>query len=323
MVRFSPWGQERLHGAFKAVIEDVNARQEKGNYRLSVANALWGQKGYGFLEEFLATTQRNYGAGLHEVDFAGDTEAARKAINQWVEQQTQDKIKELLKPGSLPLNTRLILTNAIYFLADWAHQFEKQATWNASFTLLGGKKADVPTMHQTEHFRYGEGDDFQALELPYKRNELSMIIFLPKKADGLADFEKALTAKMLPRTLADIRRENVNVALPKFEFTAEFELKKVLQALGMTDAFSLPPADFSGMTGRKDLFISKVIHKAFVKVYEKGTEAAAATAVMMDGKALADDKPRTFRADHPFLFLIRENKTGVVLFMGRVLDPRG
>lgn len=314
--------QRRLHPALGALAAYLQAEEEGRGYRLHIANALWGQEGSTFLPEFLDLTQRSYNAGLRQVDFRKQTEQARRTINDWVEEKTQDKIKELLKPTDLSPATRLVLTNAIYFLADWAHQFKKRATRNAPFTLTDGDKVDVPTMHQTEHFRYGESDGFQALELPYKRNELSIIIFLPKKADGLADFEKALTAKVLAKTLADIHRENVSVALPKFEFTAEFKLGKALQALGMIDAFNGRLADFSGMTGRKDLFISKVIHKAFVKVDEKGTEAAAATAVVMEA-GIEADKPKTFRADHPFLFLIRENKTGAVLFIGRVLDPRG
>ena len=314
-------GQERLHPAFKALIEDLNARQQKGGYELSVANALWGQRGYGFLMEFLDLTVDNYGAGLREVDFVGDTEGARQTINGWVEKETREKIKNLIPPGVLDALTRLVLTNAIYFKGDWAAQFDKEATHDAPFTLLDGKKVEVPMMRQTEKFGYMETEGFQALELPYVKDELSMIVLLPRKVDGLAELEKSLTAENLAKWLPELRKRRVIVELPKFKMTSQFSLAKVLRSMGMTDAFSLPPADFSGMNGKKDLFISAVIHKAYVDVNEEGTEAAAATGVVMQLTA-APTPPVLFRADHPFLFLIRDNRSGSILFLGRMINPK-
>jgi len=315
-----PWPQEKLHPAFKALIEDLNARQKKGAYELSVANALWGQKGYAWLDEFLKITRDNYGAGLREVDFVTDTEGARKTINDWVEKETKEKIKELVPAGVLDELTRLVLTNAIYFKGKWASQFEKEATQDAMFMPggPGGEHLMVPTMHQTEDFGYMETEGFQALELPYVENELSMIVFLPKKMDGLAELEKSFTADNLAKWLPELHKQEVQVELPRFKMTSEFRLDQVLKSMGMTDAFSLPPADFSGMDGKKDLFISAVLHKAFVDVNEEGTEAAAATAVVAVGGRVLE----RFRADHPFLFLIRDNRTGSILFMGRVTNPQ-
>ncbi len=314
-------GQRGLHPACKSLIEDLNARQKAGGYELSVANALWGQKGYGFLKEFLDLTRENYGAGLNEVDFAGATEAARQGINKWAEDETRGKIKDLIPPGVLNALTRLVLTNAIYFKGNWASQFKKGDTQNAPFTLLDGKKVNVPMMQQTRKYPYLKTDTFQALELPYVGEELSMVVLLPRKVDGLADFEKSLTHKGLTEWVEALRKEEVAVYLPKFKMTSSFSLSEVLQSLGMPDAFSLGLADFSGMTGNKDLFISAVIHKAFVDVNEEGTEAAAATAGVMALERVPAPPP-VFRADHPFLFLIRDRRTGSILFMGRVVNPQ-
>ncbi len=313
---------EALHRAFGQLVERLNEQGEKGGYQLSVANALWGQKGYGFLKEFLDLTEAHYGAGLHEVDFEKGLEAARQTINAWVEEETQDKIKELIPKGALDVLTRLVLTNAIYFKGDWASPFEEEETKDEPFTLLDGQKLDVPMMHQTEKFGYAEDEGLQVLELPYVGKELSMVVLLPKSADGLADLEKSLTAENLEKWLAGLRRRNVVVALPRFKVTCGFALGKALKSMGMTDAFSPAAADFSGMNGGKEpLWIGAVIHKAFVEVNEEGTEAAAATAVMMVGGMARPEPTPVFRADHPFLFLIRDTRTGSILFLGRVANP--
>ena len=312
--------QKRLHPAFGAIIGDMNARGERG-YQLIVANALWGQRGHRFLDGFLGLIRVNYGGGFREVDFVSNTEAARKTINRWVERQTRDKIKELIKRGVLDSMTRLVLTNAIYFKGKWAFEFKKDFTKDAPFTLNDGTKVDVPTMHQTRRFNYMEGDGFQALEMSYVGRELSMIIFLPRRPDGLRRFEKLFTTDGLARWLPRLRKQKVRVAVPKFKMTSEFRLAKVLSSMGMRDAFS-NVADFSGMTGEKELYISAVVHKAFVEVNEEGTEAAAATGVVMRLKAVAVEPIRVFRADHPFIFLIRDNRTKSILFMGRVMNPK-
>ena len=317
-----PFGQEHLHPAFHTLIWDIQGRQKTGNYQLSVANALWGQKGEGFLPDFLKLTKDTYGAGLREVDFKADAEAARKTINLWVEEQTNQKIKDLIQQGMLNQMTRLVLTNAIYFKAPWAHVFQKRNTKDGPFTLADGTKLQAPMMRQTEHFSYAETEDLQALELPYRGQDLSMLIMLPRKADGISALDTGIAAKGLEGCVTGLRGCRVDVTVPKFKTTSQFRLDDALGALGMTDAFG-GKADFSGMNGKKDLSIGAVIHKAYVDVNEEGTEAAAATAVVMMGAAAPrPEETKEFRADHPFLFLIRDRRTGSILFMGRVMNPK-
>ncbi len=311
-----------LHAAFGKLVADLNAAGKEKGYQLSVANALWAQQDYKFLKDYTDLVAASYGAGLNLVDFKGATEAVRQTINAWVEKQTQDKIKELLKPGVLNALTRLVLTNAIYFKGDWASQFKKEATKDEPFTLTGGKKVNVPMMNQAAKFRYGETPAAQVLELPYVKEDLSMIMLLPKKADGLAELEQAMNAKTLADWTMRMRIREVIVSIPRFKMTCEFSLNGVLQELGMTDAFTDGKADFSGMDGSRYLSISAVVHKAFVDVNEEGTEAAAATAVVVAlTAAVPREEPVVFRADHPFVFIIRDNRTRSVLFIGRVADP--
>ena len=314
------WDQERFHSAFGAIIKDLNAKGEKGNYELSVANALWGQKGYGFLAEFLELIEAKYGGKLNEVDFIAATEAARQTINSWVEKETKDKIKNLIQKGVLDKLTRLVLTNAIYFKGNWARQFEEDKTRESPFTLISGEEVNVPMMNQTAEFNYMETEDFQGLELPYVDDELSMIILLPRKVDELSSLEEMLSLEKFSGWLGKLRKRKVIVSVPKFKMTCQFSLADVLRQMGMKDAFS-GAADFSGMNGKRDLFISAVIHKAYVDVNEEGTEAAAATAVVVGITAVRPEKIPVFRADHPFLFLIRDNKSGSILFIGRTMNP--
>jgi serpin B len=307
--------------SFGNIIKDLNKRGQKGDYTLTVANALWGQKDYGFLEDFLKLIENSYDGRLEEVDFITATETARKTINTWVEKKTNDKIKNLISEGVLDSMTRLVLTNAIYFKGNWARQFEEKRTKDAPFTLDDGQKIDVAMMYQKAEFGYMETDTFQALELPYVHDELSMVILLPKKFDALDEFEKTLTPENLTQWLADIHKQEVVVFVPKFKMTSQFSLASVLKSMGMTDAFS-SDADFSGIDGKRDLFISAVIHKAFVEVNEEGTEAAAATGVVMRLTSIGPAPIPVFRADHPFLFLIRDNLTGSILFIGRAANPK-
>jgi serpin B len=306
------------------LIRELNQPGQKRIYQLSVANRLWGQKGYGFLPEFLKLSQDSYGAGLQELDFAKATDQARQTINDWVAKETQGRIKDLLQPGVLKPATRLVLTNAIYFKARWASVFSDSATKKEDFKVGTSKSVKVDMMHQNGNKNLLETDAFQMLELPYERNELSMLVLLPRQVDGLPQLEKQLSAENLAKWVGDMKRYQVDLSLPKYKYTAEFELKKVLSALGMGLAFS-DAADFSGMATGEKLQIDAVIHKAFVAVDEKGTEAAAATAVTVMPTAAPKPPPppppATFRADHPFVFLIRDNRTGSILFMGRVVDP--
>lgn len=310
--------QNRLHPAFGALENRLNAAGKKGGYELNVASALWGQRGYDFLQEFLELTRKNYGAGLRDVDFAKKTEKTRRTINAWVEKQTKDKIKELIKPGVLDSLTRLVLTNAIYFKGDWAIQFDKKDTRDAPFTVTPGQKVKVPMMYLKADFKYWADSRLQVLELPYKSDELGMVVLLPRKIDGLAELEKSLTSKNLEQWLAKLQKQEVVVYLPRFKLLSEFSMAELLGAMGMKDAFSAE-ADFSAMTGKKELFISAVLHKAFVKVNEEGTEAAAATGVAM--RLTAVRRTPVFRADHPFVFMIKDNRSGSILFMGRVTNP--
>jgi serpin B len=316
---FAPMKTEQFHKTFGEIIGQLNASGEKGRYALVVANALWGQKDYKFLPEFLTLVRENYGGDLRQVDFAAQTETARKTINAWVENKTKDKIKELIKPEMLDPMTRLVLTNAIYFKGKWASQFKPEQTQDAPFTLLDGQNINAPMMHQTGKFGYMETDILQALEMPYVNDDLSMVVLLPKKADGIKELEKELVSDNLAGWLGKIHKCEVQIFFPRFKMTSAFELARVLGAMGMPDAFS-GKADFSGMTGNKDLFISAVVHKAYVDVNEEGTEAAAATGVVMRLTSVGIP-PAVFRADHPFIFLIRDNQTGSILFLGRLENP--
>jgi serpin B len=317
-------GQEELHPALSGFVDDLNARAEKAGVEFSVANALWGQKGYAFRDEFLDLVRANYGAGLREVDFAGATEAARHAINDWTERETRGRIADLIGPGILDELTRLVLTNAIYFKGAWAVPFRKRATRDAPFTLLGGEKAQVRMMHGTASFLYGEARGLQMLELAYVGGERSMVVLLPRKLDGLPGLEESLTREKLAKWLGIPRRRKVRVFLPRFKTACRFRLDETLKSMGMTDAFVYRVADFSGMTDKEALFVQAVLHKAFADVNEEGTEAAAATAVAVAPYKLTKPPPPppVFRADHPFLFLIRDRRTGAILFMGRVTNPK-
>jgi serine protease inhibitor len=315
----------KLHAAFASVLDELNGRRKDANqrgYQLSMANALWGQQGYAWKQEFLKVARDSYGAGLREVDFAKAAEQARQTINTWVEKQTNDKIKELLKPGILNSMTRLVLTNAIYFKGDWATQFDKKATFDQDWHATADKKVKAPMMHRTGEFRLYEDQELQVLDLPYKGKELSMFVILPRKVDGLADVEKTVTAEKLAGWAKDMRsHDRVEVTVPKFKTTAEFLLNDELKKLGMTDAFG-SEANFARMNGKeRDLLIAAIVHKAFVDVNEEGTEAAAATGAVVATRAAPIKQHPVFRADHPFLFLIRDNRSGGVLFLGRLADP--
>lgn len=310
---------DSLYSAFSELQKHLNAVQEKGDIELSIANSIWGQKGYTFLKEFLDIINDYYQGKINFVNFITECEDARNRINKWVEQQTNDKIKELIKPGILNPLTRLVLVNAIYFKGKWEREFEKKFTKKMPFWLNSKDTVNCPMMRQQGKFFYSENDSLQILELPYLGNELSMIVLLPKKIDGLQKLEHNLNINNLKNWM-DFSKEDVIVYLPKFKMTSDFYLGKTFSDMGMPSAFLLPPADFSGMTGVKDLYISKVIHKAFVDINEEGTEAAAATAVVML-KAVAPKKPIVFRADHPFIFLIRDNHSGSILFFGRLAEP--
>jgi serpin B len=317
--------QDKLQSAFGALVKEVNGdpADAKRGYQLSTANALWGQKGFAFRPDFLKLINDNYGAGLNEVNFKEAPGQARAAINAWVKKETHDKIKDLLQKDDVTPDTELILTNAIYFKGDWASQFKKELTKEEPFHLAADKTAQAPLMHQTEEYNYFDGSSFQALELPYSGNNLTMVVLLPKEVDGLADLEKSFKADKLAGWIGKMRQQKVIVSLPKFKTTQRMALAPTLSEMGMKKAFT-SAADFSGIGGDPgELAISEVIHKAFVDVNEEGTEAAAATAVIVTrAAAVVKERPTpVFRADHPFVFLIRDARSDSILFLGRVAVP--
>jgi serpin B len=314
--------QTSLHSAYSSLSGALSLGRGDDSERLSVANRLWGQEGYGFLAPYLETTRQHYRAELAEVNFAQESESARQTINSWVEAETAGKIHELIPEGMLGPLTRLVLTNAIYFKGQWKEPFREKQTAEAAFHVSDDKTSDIPLMRRQDDFRYTETGSVQVLEMPYAEGDLAMAVLLPRQADGLADLERSLTAETLSGWLETLRRREVNVFLPRFRMTSEFELTNVLQAMGMAQAFSPGGADFSGMSTSEDLYLSAVVHKASVDVNEEGTEAAAATGIEFAATALPVAKPvPVFRADHPFLFLIRDRKTKSILFLGRVTDP--
>jgi len=311
----------RLHPALNRLDLELASHAQGQAFSLHSANALWGQQGFAFQPAFLETLAVDYAAGMHLVDFRSDPQAARAAINAWVSQQTQQRIQDLVPPGAVDPLTRLVLANAIYFKADWAEPFTPEATRDQPFTLLDGSQESVATMFQQSSFRYAEiGARAQLLELPYAGNDLSLLVILP--APGQFDALQAdLGAGRLNVAADSLSSREVQVWLPKFHFEYALALNPNLAALGMTDAFDPNKADFSGMDGQRDLYIGSVLHKAYVAVDEQGTEAAAASAVGMQSLAMPVASPVEFKADRPFFFLIRDNPTGTVLFLGRVIDP--
>ncbi len=316
--------QDRLHPAFNGLDLELASRgegaagkDEKG-FRLNIVNAIWGQKDYEFLAEFLDVLAENYGAGLRLLDFVNSPEESRITINDWVSDQTEGRIEDLIPQGVVDALTRLVLTNAIYFNAAWLNPFNEELTGDGTFHLLDGTEVTVPMMMQTESLGYAEGDGYQVVELPYDGDELSMVIFLPE-TNRFEEFEDSLDAAGVSGMVQDVEYREVALTMPTFEFESEFSLAETLAAMGMPIAFSAA-ADFSGMTGNRDLTIAEVLHKAFVSVDEAGTEAAAATAVVMRLTAAPEGLVEV-TVDHPFIFLIRDVETGAILFVGRVVDP--
>ena len=319
---------EQLHPAMGALMHGINAPHD--GYQLAVANALWAQKDFPLLGNFMTLEKNHYNAAIYGVDFKNATEAARQQINSWVEQQTANKIKDLIAPKLLTRDTRLVLTNAIYFKGDWQAKFKKEDTKDEDFYVSSTQTIKAPLMHRTGSFNYFDDGTLRALEIPYKDNKLSMILFLPHALDGLPSLEQSMTPAAMQEWLRKLRpTETAVVTMPKFKMEIQFGLKDTLQAMGMGQAFDEKRADFTGMESREEmqrdgnLFVGAVIHKAYADVNEQGTEAAAATAVVMlrAQKVTRTPPPAIFRADHAFLFLIRDNVSGGILFMGRVNNP--
>ena len=325
--------QDSLHPAFNALDLELASRSEGvqdiggEGFRLNLVNAVWGQLGCTFQTEFLDLLAESYGAGVRPTDFLGSPEGSRTTINDWVSDQTEERIKDLVPPDGIDESTRMVLTNAIYFNAAWIRPFDREDTSDGRFHLLDGDEIDVPMMQQTASFWYAAGDGYQVLSLPYYANgPLSMVILLPDSG-RFSEFEESLDAAVVDGVTKDLVWRSVSLSMPKFEFESGFNLPNLLKAMGMPDAFNQSKADFSGMGisgcpgGDGRLYISDVFHKAFVLVDEEGTEAAAATAAMVFVRGRPP--PVSVSVDRPFIFLIRDRETGAVLFVGRVLDPSG
>jgi serpin B len=305
--------------AFASLYAGFN--QKDAGYTLSTANALWVQKDYPLLKEYLDTVETYYHGKASNVDYRGATEEARKTINSWVEGNTNNKIKDLIPPGILDADTRLVLTNAVYFKGTWIKEFNKADTREQEFRTGDGRVVSVPMMSRTDanaSYRYAETSNLQILEMPYKGDRISMLVLLPK--NDIASLENTLTQELLSEWRNSLKEQRVNVFFPKYKLDTKYSMAKDLQEMGMPSAFN--NADFSGMDGTKNLVISDVIHQAFVEVNEEGTEAAAATAVVMKENAMQEGPViPTFSADHPFIFIIQDKETGMILFMGRMSDP--
>jgi len=289
---------------------------------LVVANSAWVQKGFPIHAAYRELLTAKDRATIEAVDFATQTEAARQAINAWVDEKTQHKIKELLAPGVLDSSARLVLANAIYFKGQWLDPFDKDATQDQPFHRPDAPDVTVALMHRDARYKYLETDSYQAVELPYVQGDLSMAVWLPRRAEGLADMEREIGAQGIANSLAKLRTSAVDLFLPRFKLDEQSSLGDALMALGMKDAFS-SRADFSGISDQP-LSLSAVVHQALVEVDEEGTEAAAATgAIAVTSAIVADPTPKkVFRADHPFVFAIRNHRTGDVYFMGRMVKPK-
>lgn len=322
--------QDRLHPAFNALdvsVDPPGPADASEEFRLNVANSAWGQTGFGFLPDYLDALSVNYGEEVRPVDFRNDAEAARSRINEWVAGETEDRILDLIPSGAIGEFTRLVLANAIYFKAAWLNTFDENATVERPFHLLDGTWRDVPMMRQRSNLRYASGDGYQAVELPYAGGEVAMTALVPDRG-RFREFEESLSGSSLEAILEGLDRKLVLLSMPRFETESAFSLSDTLADMGMPDAFSEQAADFSGMDGRSCqsrgdicLLISDVLHKAFVAVDEEGTEAAAATAVIISTtRAVEEPEPVELTIDRPFMFIIHHLETGAVLFLGRVLS---
>jgi serpin B len=318
--------QERIHPAFNDLDLQLTAQPETGKdepqpFQLSIANSLWGEQTFTFLPEFLDTISLNYGAGLRLLDFIGAPETSRGTINKWVEQETHEKIKNLVPKGAITPATRLVLANAIYFKADWVNPFSSELTLDMPFNLLDGGQTSVSMMRMdgTAGLDYAVGDGFQAVELPYVGDRISMLVLVPDLGK-FSNFEANLNDEKVASIRNNLEIRQVELSFPKFSFETSLSLATVLQQMGMVNAFDAGRADFSGMDGKGQLYISDIFHKAFVAVDEKGTEAAAASAVLM--KATAEILPDVqLTIDRPFIFLILDKASGSILFVGRFVQP--
>ncbi|XP_008259664.2 serpin B4 [Oryctolagus cuniculus] len=312
---------ENVHLQFQKLLNELNKPTDA--YELKIANKFYGEKTFPFLQEYLDDINKYYLANAESVDFANAAEESQKKINSWVESQTNGKIKNLFPSGTLNSTTILVLVNAIYFKGEWDEKFNKEKTKEDKFWLNKNTSKPVQMMKQRNHFNFALLEDVQAkiLEIPYKGKDLSMIVLLPNEIDGLQKLEEQLTAEKLIKWMSsqNMKKTYVKLHLPKFKIEEKYELSSVLEAMGVVDAFSPQNANLSGMSEHQGLVVSKVLHKSFVELAEEGTEAAAATGMVI--RVTSAQMHEEFFCDHPFLFLIKQNKTNSILFFGRFSSP--
>ncbi|MBU0992522.1 MAG: serpin family protein [Proteobacteria bacterium] len=317
------FSQADIHTFFNDLHETLNTKgaDNPEGFRLYVSNALWGQEGFHFEQDYLDIISEKYGSGvINFLDFISEPEPSRIIINKWVEEQTEKRIKDLLPQGSVTSNSRLVITNTIYFLADWLNKFKSGKTQRQDFYLVDGSIETVDMMHQLNVFPYTEGSDYQAVELLYKDEKTSMIVILPEDGE-FNTVDHSLNATRVRQMVREMSDHKVSLSLPKFSFGYTMNgLAGILTNMGMIDAFFPATSDFSGITGNKDLTISKIAHKAFVRVDEEGTEAAAATGTLM-GATSVPEVDTAMKIDRPFIFVILDKETGSILFIGSVVDP--
>jgi serpin B len=320
---------ERLHPAWRALQAELKERAGEAPgetdpakaqtfHPWTLASALWGNRTDPFLQSFLDLTRRHYQAELAPLDFEKAPEDARQAINRWVEKKTRGRIWDLIPQGGIDRDVSLILTNVLYFKMAWFHPFEARLTRDEPFHVSRDKVIDVPTMHQTLRVHYMDNRGLRAVEVPYDGRSMSMVLLVPSAVDGLAGLERSLSRENLSLWLRSMTKQNVSLALPKFNVVSRFDLKETLAAMGMKDAFDVRTADFSAMTDKQKLYISRVLHQAFIDTDERGTEAGAATAMVMAKEGLPTVV--SLRVDRPFIYIIRDVDTGILLFMGRVTE---
>jgi serpin B len=321
--------QAAHHPAFNALDQKLNALGSEAPedeftgepFQLSIANAMWGQQGYPFKQEFLETLALNYGAGLRAVDFKSDPEAARQAINQWINEQTQGRIPEMAPEGTIDPMTRLALANAIYFKGGWQYPFSESATEDGPFTLLDGRQVSVPLMSRfPELTPYLERDGFKAALLPYTGGAIDMLVILPEEG-RFESVEAQMNAEFLSTFHQEAVWKNMRLVMPKLDFESQFDLVELLTEMGMPAPFDMQRADLSGIAEEENLYISGAMHKANITVDEKGTEAAAATLIVVGATGIQEDELLELRLDRPFIFTILERETGTILFLGRVINP--
>jgi serpin B len=314
--------KDNIRAFHQKYAEHLNKVENKSKIQLNIASSLWFQKGFKFQGPSVEILNKDYKASLNQCDFAGNPNMEASRINQWVEEWTKGKIKDLVNTGMITNITKMLLINAIYFYGEWMLEFNKELTSEGIFFQNGDQTLKVKFMNSMHKMKYAVDDDFQLLAIPYQKNEASMLVFLPKSRSNFEYYVQSLNHDKFKSLLQKMTEYKINLSLPKFNFSSQFELGKILPEMGMKSAFS-NHADFSGINGKRELKIDQVIHKAFIEVSEKGTEAAAATLVSIAEIASIPEKGKIirFNANHPFIFLIMDNTTGQILFCGVINCP--